>query len=85
MKRVVVFLLLIVSTFYAGAQSWIRVNQSGYLPSDIKVAVLISTQEANASFQVYDAITEQVVLSGEGSAADGEKWGMKSAFRLDFS
>ena len=85
MKRVVVFLLLIVSTFYAGGQSWIRVNQSGYLPSDIKVAVLISTQEANASFQVYDAITEEVVLSGEGSAADGEKWGMKSAFRLDFS
>ncbi len=30
----------------------VRVNQAGYLPGDIKVAVFISTEKAGALFEV---------------------------------
>ena len=70
---------------------WIRVNQLGYLPGDIKVAVMISKEEtAPDNFRVLDVRTGECVFSG--SPGDGfmkkapaEKWAMASAFRLNFS
>jgi hypothetical protein len=66
--------------------AWIRINQAGYLPDDVKVAVFIS-ENANDSktFQVKDAETNRVVLKGEGISANAERWGMKQALRLNFS
>lgn len=70
---------------------WIRINQLGYLPGDIKVAVMISKEETNpGSFRVLDVKTGECVFSG--SVKDGslvkvpaQKWAMASAFRLNFS
>ncbi len=71
----------------AYSQQWIRVNQLGYLPEDNKIAVFISTEDiAGGEFAVYDAVTNGIVYKGEAKrAADAAKWGMKSAYRLNFS
>ncbi len=68
------------------SQSWIRINQMGYLPVSVKVAVFISTEEVQTgSFNVCDAITDRVVFSATAEEYSGADWGMKSAARLNFS
>ncbi|MDX9880787.1 MAG: glycoside hydrolase family 9 protein [Prolixibacteraceae bacterium] len=68
------------------ANSWLRINQLGYLPQSVKVAVLISEEELKSgTFQLCDAITEKVVFAGKTQLYDASAWGMKTAFRLDFS
>lgn len=67
-------------------QTWIRVNQLGYLPESVKVAVLISTNEEKpASFEVCDALTDKAVFTGKTKVCNAAYWGMKTALRLDFS
>lgn len=81
--------LVLIFTFWIAhveAASWIRINQVGYLPHSIKVAVLIADEElALTEFEICSALTNEVVFKGKPQAFDGSKWGMKSAFRLDFS
>ena len=67
------------------AQSWVRVNNVGYLPDDIKVAVFLSMDQVDGSFEVYDASNDRLVFKGEGKPANASRWGMKRAYRLDFS
>ena len=57
------------------------------MPQSIKVAVYISTDNADAGeFYLCDAATGAVVYTGKASkAADAAKWGMQSAYRLNFS
>ncbi|HMM02771.1 MULTISPECIES: glycoside hydrolase family 9 protein [unclassified Dysgonomonas] len=109
-RRLLILCLIVMSITLANAQttnSWIRINQLGYLPKDIKVAVLISTEEITSdlsfrgssgqppvlpatqhgtpNFSLIDAKTGKTVFSGQGKIADAAYWGLKSAFRLDFS
>ena len=66
--------------------AWVRINQVGYLPHDVKVAVFISESPIYSNtFQVKDAHTNNVVLKGEGVVANAGRWGMKQALRLNFS
>jgi peptidoglycan/xylan/chitin deacetylase (PgdA/CDA1 family) len=65
--------------------TWIRVNLTGYLPEDVKVAVLISEVPTTGVFEVRDALSDAVVLQGQGRAADASKWALRSGWRLDFS
>ena len=52
----------------AGAQSWIRINQLGYLPNTVKVAVYISQNPgAGPDFTVRDALTDKVVFKGKAA------------------
>jgi len=87
-KRILLYIFILFSTFkslYAN-NSWIRINQVGYLPNDIKVAVLISGVNIRIKcFQLKDAITETVVYNGQTKEYEASGWGMKSAYRLDFS
>ena len=85
MRKLLFVFGLLLASYCLCAQSWVRVNQAGYLPTDIKVAVLISLDEAEGSFEVCDAITDEVVFKGKGTSANASKWGMKKAYRLDFS
>lgn len=89
MKKITLLLLALMlkcGVSFAEGQSWIRINQAGYLPEDIKVAVMISLRESkDASFEVYDSNTDKLVMKGEGNEVEATGWGMKSAFRLDFS
>jgi endoglucanase len=80
-------LLLLTATLTAQTQSWIRINNIGYLPTDVKVAVLV-TKDPNVSvknFELCDALTDKIVFSSSKIKAY-EEWGaFKKAFRLSFS
>ena len=90
MKRILLFAALLA--LFTGCRpaadsssAWIRINQVGYLPNDVKVAVLVSTVETGGSFKVCDAATGKVVFKGKGRECDASKWALKSGWRLDFS
>ena len=79
-------LLIIFCALSAHADEWIRINQLGYLPQSIKVAVFMSEEGTDIqSFQIFDAQTDKFVRTVPMVKSTG-KWGnMKSTFRLDFS
>jgi len=84
--RRLTFLFLIFSALSSSGQGWIRINQLGYLPESVKVAVFISTKpEALNSFSLCDAITGKVVYKADADEYSGKEWGMQSAARLNFS
>ncbi|MDR1526497.1 MAG: glycoside hydrolase family 9 protein [Dysgonamonadaceae bacterium] len=88
MKKTSVLLFMIVCSLSVSGQnnSWIRINQVGYLPQDVKVAVFISENSGKGTaFRVKEATTNSIVFKGEGLAANAGRWGMKQALRLNFS
>lgn len=89
MKRVSIFfsfLFLYCLSFEVQAQSWIRINQLGYLPNSIKVAVFISNEDqAILDFEVKDAVNNTIVFTNKGVPANAQRWGMKHAARMNFS
>ena len=86
MKRLLFLIAILACSMQLMAQKWVRVNSVGYLPADVKVAVFISTEEAQAGqFNVCDAVTGDVVFTGTTKAVSGKKWNMASAYRLNFS
>lgn len=78
-------LVLFIISLQVNAQSWVRVNNVGYLPTDVKVAVIISTEVVDGAFEVYSALDGKLIYKGKGRSANASRWGMKSAYRLDFS
>lgn len=88
MRKKLTFLILLLACFFSGwtGNSWLRVNQLGYLPYSVKVAVFISEDQLSPKkFTLHDAITHEVVFSGVPEKKDGTAWGMTTAFRLNFS
>ena len=70
------------------AESWIRINQLGYIPHSSKVAVLLSQEPISLKeFYLIDAFTGKVVdhFGKSHIRSFGQQGNMKSAFRLDFS
>jgi|GEM_PF-3443857 endoglucanase len=59
--------LLVAWAFLSGGsllaqQSWIRINQLGYLPHSGKVAVLVSKEQLKVTeFELCEALTDRVV------------------------
>ena len=84
-RRLFLLAAALVALLPLHAQTWIRINQVGYRPGDVKVAVLISTGETGGAFEVRDAMTGETVLKSQGRAADPSKWALQSAWRLDFT
>lgn len=94
-------LLLMVSAFtYSGnklpffeessergkGQAWVRINQLGYTPSGIKVAVWVSKSEDRLRrFALVDAATDKVVFRGKAGNAFGAYAPFKASYRLNFS
>ncbi len=80
-------LLLCTTILSAQTQTWLRINNIGYLPTDIKVAVLV-TKDPNLSiknFELCDALTDKIVFSSS-KIQKYDEWGaFKKAFRLSFS
>ncbi|MFA6911288.1 MAG: cellulase N-terminal Ig-like domain-containing protein, partial [Candidatus Cloacimonadaceae bacterium] len=66
-RKLLLLLLFQLFSFHAFTQnSWIRVNQVGFLEEDVKVAVWISKEERTPDqFELTDAITGNVVYHGE--------------------
>jgi endoglucanase len=74
------------SQFSTIADSWIRVNQLGYLPSATKVAVLAAKKDMGApSFSVHDARTNKVVYKSNKVKPYGAYTAFTHTYRLNFS
>lgn len=89
MKKLL-FLLFISSTLIGfktkNETSWIRINQLGYLPNSIKIAVFAS-KESNIiqSFSIYNSETNELIYSSKKVIAKGVFGPFTKSFRLDFS
>ena len=83
------FLSIVIMMFgatFAFAGQWIRINQLGYLPESVKVAVLISEEPINLSaFDIVNAATGKRVKSFKSVESTGKFGTMQSTYRLDFS
>lgn len=78
--------LLLFTTLFSSATEVIRINQLGYQPKSVKVAVFLSSEQTEIKeFTVCQSLTGKVVFTGETITKTAENWGMKAAFRLDFS
>lgn len=75
------------SSFYKPApQTWIRINQLGYLPAGKKVAVWCSKEENSLQqFQLMDSATGKVVFTGKAGNAFGAYGPFTQTYRLNFS
>jgi peptidoglycan/xylan/chitin deacetylase (PgdA/CDA1 family) len=66
--------------------SWIRINQLGYTPTGVKVAVWCSKEDAVIRiFQLADAETKKIVFSGVAGKAFGNYGPFRQTYRLNFS
>ena len=86
-KLVMTFLFLHVwITVTAQNISCIRINQLGYLPQGIKVAVLGCDQPINTStFSLIDQNNNTAIFTGIISNNFGKYGPFKNTYRLDFS
>jgi len=87
MRCITIFLCLIYSlNIWAAENSWIRINQLGYLPANKKVAVWVSKGDQSIKrFTVIDNQSGQVVLKKKAGKEFGQYGPFKKGFRLDFS
>lgn len=86
MKRILAILVLCFAFTSSHAIEVIRINQLGYLPKSIKVAVFLSAEQIlESNFSVHEALTDKEVFSGKTKITLAENWGMQTAYRLNFS
>lgn len=87
MKKLTLFsMMLIISGLVMAQKAEIRINQLGYRSNDIKVAVLISSQEMDIQkFEIRKALTDKVVFTGDKMSRFKNTWGQRCCIRLDFS
>ena len=88
MKKWLVILLLplLATTKEDEPQSWIRINQLGYTPDGIKVAVWCSKDTREISnWELVEAASKKIIFSGQLSKAFGSYGPFKQTYRLDFS
>lgn len=85
--QIIAIVLFFMLAQKAGAIEVIRINQLGYLPKSVKVAVLLSSGEKtnHQQFTVHNSLTGEVEFTGKTQTKNAESWGMKTAYRLDFS
>ncbi len=85
-KKITSVIILVLTIFCTDGNEVIRINQLGYLPNSTKVAVFLSFENINiTTFTVHNTLSDDVVFKGKTKLTDAENWGMKTAFRLDFS
>src|SRR4051812_42354479 len=58
----------------AADDTYVRINQLGYRPSEVKIAVAMARAALQAKFQVVEAASQKVVFENEARAIDG-RWG----------
>ncbi|MGX5817964.1 glycoside hydrolase family 9 protein [Chitinophaga lutea] len=88
MKRGMGFLLLIpfLAAFSQSPAPVIRINQLGYLPAGVKVAVWGSLDERTLqAFELVDSASGKVVFNGASGKAYGAYGPFRQSYRLDFS
>ena len=85
-KFLAVVAVMLCGVSFAFAGQWIRINQLGYLPESIKVAVFISEEPVNIKkFSVVDAKTGKKVKTIKCVQSTGKYGSMNSTYRLNFT
>src|SRR5688572_30968826 len=84
------WLLIILLFGFSGkkedASSWIRINQLGYQPGGVKVAVFCSNEELVISnWELVDVISKKPVHTGKPGKTFGAYGPFKQTYRLNFS
>lgn len=76
----------LLSTAPVAQQAWLRINQLGYTPKQVKQAVLLAKDDMDCqAFSLLDAVTGKVVLKSAEVKPCGS-WGVfKNSWRLNFS
>lgn len=89
MKKWLLFLLLPLLSFTQNEepQSWIRINQLGYTPDGVKVAVWCNkdSKEGPAKFYLVDIATKKNMFTGDAGKDFGTYGPFRQTFRLNFS
>ncbi|MGN0004247.1 MAG: glycoside hydrolase family 9 protein [Sphingobacterium composti] len=88
MNAITTFLLLLISINIVSAQqqSWIRVNQLGYLPESKKVLVWVAKGDKKInSFEVIDSKTNKSIYKGKVNKVFGKYGPFDQGARLDIS
>src|SRR6185295_1585361 len=83
--NLIVFICALIQTTSGDDAAYVRVNQLGYRPGDVKSAVAMGHAALPARFQVVDVKSQKVVLDGESRVIE-QTWGQfKLHTELDFS
>lgn len=89
MSKIKFHILITLSVFFSStifSQSWIRINQLGYLPKGIKVAVLLSKDNiAPQNFSLHSVLTDEIIFTSQKIIPYGSYGAFKSTFRLNFT
>ena len=93
MKKLFVAFSCVLMTFlcisfnnHQSRKAWIRINQLGYLPEGIKVAVWCSKDSAAVkTFQLVDANTKKFAFTASAGKAFGGYGPFSQTYRLNFS
>jgi peptidoglycan/xylan/chitin deacetylase (PgdA/CDA1 family) len=86
MKPIFLFVLISLFSFSGSASDFIRINQLGYLPHSVKVAVYFSDQVTVAErFQLFETLSGKLIFEGLTKPADASIWAQKTAMQLNFS
>ena len=73
-------------TLKENPKEWIRINQLGYTPEGIKVAVWCSKDDAEiSSFELIDSATKKVVFTQKAGKSFGAYGPFTNTYRLNFS
>jgi len=72
--------------FKKADKAWIRINQLGYKPASIKVAVWVSKSERRIrDFHLIDAESGKIVFTGKAGKSYGDYGPFTDSYRLNFS
>ncbi len=86
MKAYLFSIIICLISLEISASGVIRINQLGYLPQSVKVAVYFSEEtEGITSFQLFESLSGKLVFEGKPETADAAVWGQQSAYRLNFT
>ncbi|MCR6719342.1 MAG: glycoside hydrolase family 9 protein [Chitinophagaceae bacterium] len=84
--KLILLAFLMLSTVANAQQKWIRINQLGYLPDGVKVAVWCSkSNDSLRNWQLIDASTKRIVTSGKPGRAFGKYGPFQQTYRINFS
>ncbi|MBP1638114.1 MAG: Cellulose 1,4-beta-cellobiosidase, partial [Bacteroidetes bacterium] len=86
MKKTALLVFLYLLSGICYSQSWIRVNQIGYLEDDLKVGVWLSSENRQITeFELIDNTSGVTVYHGKKILQTGKQPAFQSSARLYFS
>jgi endoglucanase len=91
MRRLFLFIILSLTCGFAsgvvsGAEVYLRANQAGYRPLDVKSAIAFSTNAVPDAFAVVEEDTQRIVYQGKPLVLSDARWGgFTNHAELDFT